>query len=192
MQRAALTTFAIGAVILLAGAVMLVMAGPSAGHVYIDPEEKAVWRAYAANQTTLPFLHNEAESRDYALFARRGYIVENLTVVDESGTELLWMHTYCSAPNHQKDEDCQSEWVVIAEFGSDRCPCIITFNTTGEVLIVPNGEAGSQSLADEWTAQLCGGIMTLCLGVILLVVGGGLARSSKNRVVEFQPPAPAG
>lgn len=191
MHKVAVITLAAGAVILLLGVILLVIAGPSAGNVYIDPEEKAEWRAGGADETQLPFLHSEEESRDYEIYARRGAAVENLTVVDEAGTDLLWVQVYCSEANHQQDDSCQNEWVVIAEFVSDACPCFISFNTTGEVLVVEYGEAGSQSLVDEWTGQFCGGAMALCLGIILLGAGGGVATFIKadHPVTEYQPPA---
>lgn len=184
MNKPATAAAAIGVLILLIGVGLMVNAGWSAGTFYVDPEEKALWRGNSTSNEELPFLPDQERYQDYDVYMQKNSTLHEISIVDQDGKEILWTANGCLSGDWAETDDCQYDWVGIGEFDQENCPCLISFNSSGELLITENFAAGQQSLVDEWFGQTCAAIIVLCMGVIIIAVGGGIALFTKKK----QPP----
>jgi hypothetical protein len=171
-----------GFLILLIGVSLMLKAGVSADNIYIEPEDKAVWSGNSTENEVLPFQPEEDSSEYFEIYAKLDATVDGLKVVDHSGRDILSTEVYCAVARPNDAEECQSEWVIIAEFETYSCPCEISFNSSDDLLIVPQGAAGPKNLVEEYTANLCGGAMACLLGLLILATGGGITLFSRKKV----------
>ena len=178
MNKGIITT---GGIIILLGLTLLVYAGPTAERVYLEPEENAEWRVNSTEDKLIPLPSDET----YELFIKRGGLISNISIIDESGTDIFNIER-CEDVNRNELEDCEYEWVEYGAFETYDCPCRITLNTTDEVLFVKEGAGGEKSKVDEYTAAICGGFITIGIGVLIISISGGIALFSNNKTEYIQ------
>ena len=180
MHNGATAVLIIGGIILIGGITLLVIAGPSADTVYIDPSGKAEWRGSSAagEQLSLDI------DNDYQLYIKKGGELNDISITDSQGEEVF-LPANCNQVHLEADR-CDGEWVEIGEFGTNSCPCTLMLNATEDVLIVEYGEAGFKTNVDEYFGQMAFGCLGLLCGIVVLAVGGGWALLQKNQATQLQ------
>ncbi len=169
----------VGSIVILLGMTLLIKAGTTAEQIYLEPEENAEWRMNSTNDELIPLPSDET----YELFIKKGGSVNDISIINDNGTEIF-DEERCEDVNRNELEDCEYEWIEYGQFETHHCPCRITFNATEEVLFVKEGEGGEKSLVDEYTATICGGFITIGIGILLISINGGIALFSRNKA-EF-------
>ena len=163
-------------IIVLLGIALLLKAGTTAEQIYLEPEENAEWRMNSTSDELIPLPSDET----YELFIKKGGLVTEISITNENGSEIF-DEERCEDVNRNELEDCEYEWIEYGQFETYDCPCRITFNATEEVLFVKEGEGGEKSKVDEYTATICGGFITIGIGILLISISGGIALFSRNK-----------
>ena len=170
---------AIGAIIVILGIALLIKAGPTAERIYLEPEENAEWRLNSSDNKLIQLDSDET----YDVFIKKGGIILEISVIDNDGNSIF-NEERCEDVNRNELQDCEFEWVEYGSFETHNCPCEISFDATEEILFVKEGEGGQKSKVDEYTAAICGGIITIGIGILVITISGGIALFGKNQV-EF-------
>ena len=170
---------AIGTVIVILGFALILKAGPTAERVYLEPEENAEWRLNSTDNKLIELDSDET----YDVFIKKGGVILDISVTDFQGNSIF-NEERCEEINKNELQDCEYEWVEYGSFETHDCPCEISFDATEEILFVKEGEGGQKSKVDEYTAAICGGIITIGIGILVITISGGIALFGKNQV-EF-------
>ncbi len=181
MNKGVKVLSSIGGLIILLGIASLVIGGTSAKQYYVDPLDEIQWQTNSTVNQTIPLSSDET----YQLFAKNGEGYHNLSITDRDGNELF--HREHCREFGGEESSCEYDWIEIGYFDTYDCPCEITVESSDDILFLVYGEGGEKSDIDGYFMTFCGGFLAIFLGIILLIVGGGVAMLTKSKSVELAP-----
>ena len=111
--------------------------------------------------------------------------MRNFSIIDNDG-ESIFNEERCEVLNKNELEDCEYEWVEYGNFDTHNCPCEISFDATEEILFVKEGNGGEKAKIDEYTATICGGIITIGIGILVISISGGISLFRNEKIVYFR------
>jgi hypothetical protein len=170
----------VGILFLLVGAVLIVMAGPSASsNDSNNPEKYALWRGGSADNVTLPLGEDRNE---FTIYIKKGGEYDSISIKDSEGSELFRSDS-CTNYN-VNGETCQSEWLIIGHYDGSSCPCQFTLAATDDVIIEETGSGGGSDVDNGFTLW-CNACISVFIGIIL-VIGGVRKLSNEKKEIELQ------
>ena len=170
-----------GSVIIILGIALIFKAGPSAERIYLEPEQNSELRLNSTND----YLISLDSSETYEIFIKKGGVILDISIIDNDG-ESIFNEERCEVLNKNELEDCEYEWVEYGNFDTHNCPCEISFDATEEILFVKEGNGGEKAKIDEYTATICGGIITIGIGILVISISGGISLFRNEKIVYFR------